>query len=105
MTEWSIDGSPRRRWKTKDYDVMTCYLGMSGRISLGDLLDHFTERYPHVDIRTVELNFATVIWDESPTVDDRAKLAADQAWQAERQKRWERETYERLKAKFEGPDQ
>lgn len=100
MSEWSIEEGPRRSWKTNAYDTMACYLGMKGRVPLGELLDHFAEKYPHVDPRTLELNFATVVWDEPPTAEDVGKLEAWRADRAGRQERWERQTYERLKAKY-----
>lgn len=102
MTEWSVEESPRRYWKTKEYNTMQCYLAMKGRVPLGELLDHFAEKYPHVNPRTVELNYATATWDEPPTDEDRENLAAKQACHAERHEKWERETYQRLKTKFAG---
>jgi hypothetical protein len=64
-------------------------------------VSHFNQHYPHVLPGDIQLNFATAVWEEPPTADD---LAARTAWrtkQAERQERWERETYLRLKAKFD----
>lgn len=40
---------PVRSWKSSDDTTMRCYLGMEGRITLRELVDHFTETYPHVD--------------------------------------------------------
>jgi hypothetical protein len=93
---------PSRSWKTADDDSgMRCYLGMQGRVTLRELLEHFAEEYPHVDPMTLALNFATVVWDEPATPEDIAQREAFRAKQADRQERWERDTYARLKAKFE----
>jgi len=100
MTEWSIDEDPRRSWKNHAYDTMSCYLSMKGRVPLGELLDHFAEKYPHVDPRELQLNYVTIKWEETPTAEEVAKLEAWRADREQRQERWERQTYERLKAKY-----
>lgn len=94
---------PSRSWKTGDDDAqMRCYLGMQGRITLRDLLDHFAEKYPHVDTMDLQFNFATVVWDEPPTPDDVALRQKHRADQAARTEAWERKTYDRLRAKYAG---
>lgn len=91
-----------RSWKTKDDDSqMRCYLGMEGRVTVRELISHFEEKYPHVDPMHLELNYATVAWDEPPTDDDIAKREANIVWRNERQEAWETSMYAKLKAKFE----
>jgi hypothetical protein len=94
---------PSRSWKTSDDDsAMRCSLGMEGRVTLREILDHFAEKYPHVDPMCLEFNFATVVWDEPPTADDMADRQKRRADHAARTERWERETLERLTAKYAG---
>lgn len=103
MSDGEIADAANRSWATKaDDSPVRCYLGMKGRITLAELLAHFAEKYPHVDPMTLELNYSTVVWEEPPTADDLAQREEHRAWHAERQARWERDTYERLKAKFAG---
>jgi len=93
---------PSRSWKTvDDNSEMSCYLGMQGRVTVRELIDHFKAQYPHVDPMTVALNFVTAVWAEPATPEDIAQREAWRAKQAARTERWERETYDRLKAKFE----
>jgi hypothetical protein len=99
MTEWTIKES-RRYWKDKNYDTMSCYMGMEGRVPLGELIAHLAEHHPHVDPMTVELNYATAKWDEPPTDEDQAQREARRKDHDERHEKWERETYERLRAKY-----
>jgi hypothetical protein len=91
-----------RSWASiKDDDsTMHCYLGMSGRVTVASLIAHFKEHYPHVDPMGLRLNVATIVWEEPPTEDDLAKRDKWRAEKAERTERWERDTYERLKAKY-----
>lgn len=92
----------RRTWQSFDDDSqMRCYLGVKGRVTLAELVDHFAERYPHVDPMTLDLNFVTATWDEPPTADDIAKRESWRAQKAERHACWERDMYAKLKAKFE----
>jgi hypothetical protein len=92
---------PSRSWKTGDDNSdMRCYLGMEGRVTLREILDHFAEKYPHVDTMDLQFNFATVVWDEPPTPDDIADRQRRRADHAARTERWERETLERLTAKY-----
>lgn len=92
-----------RAWKTADEDsLMRCYLAMDGRVTIRDLVEHFAENHPAVDPMALRLNFATVTWDEPPTPEDLADRAERNARHDERHARWERQMYEKLKAKFEG---
>ena len=99
----SVDEEARRCWQSSDDDSqMRCYLGMQGRITLAELIEHFAEKYPHVDPMRLNLNYVTATWEEPPTADDLAKREAWRVQKAQRQARWEEEMYARLKAKFEG---
>jgi hypothetical protein len=93
---------PTRAWKKGTEDSpMQCYLGMQGRVTIAHLVEHFAENYPHVDPMQLRLNFATATWEEPPTPADIAYREECRARHAERTEQWERETYERLKVKFE----
>lgn len=97
-----IDANPNRCWESKDDDSqMRCYLGMRHRITVGELVEHFAEKYPHVDPMTLNLNYATATWSEPPTSDDLAQREARRADSAQRQARWEADMYAKLKAKFD----
>ncbi len=94
-------GTPTRRWATDESDSqMRIYLDMSGRVTVGDMLAEFAEKYPYVDICDVEINFGSLVWLEEPTEDDLKKRAYAKAWRDKRLAEWEQSTYERLKAKF-----
>lgn len=96
-----INTEPTRSWQTSEDDSqMRCYLGMKGRVSIGELIDHFKKNYPHVDPMKIELNYATAVWEEAPTVEDLSRRARWRAEKAARLEAWERETYIRLKKKF-----
>lgn len=93
-----------RGFATKaDDSPMRCYLGMEGRVTVRQVIEHFAETYPNVDPMDVELNYATAVWEEPATDEDRAKREAWAAKQAERTERWERETFARLQAKYGAP--
>jgi hypothetical protein len=97
-----IDENARRCWESKDDDSqMRCYLGMKGRVTLGELVEHFAEKYPHVDPMMLNLNYCTATWSEPPNADDVALRERNRAWTAERRDRWEADMYVKLKAKFE----
>ncbi len=90
-------------WKTSAVDSpVSYYLGMEGRITVGELREHFAENYPGANFDEVALNYATATWDEPATVEIIAERQAKLAWQKERTDAWQRRTYEELKAKFEG---
>ena len=102
------DGKPgtfrevQRNWSTKDSDIRSCYLGMEGRITLQNLVDHLTKVcHESVDIGNVLLNFATVKWEEPASEEERAeRVQQHKAWER-RHEQWERETLAKLKAKYE----
>lgn len=107
MTErW--DGAPkteiRRHWESsKDDSRIRCYLGMQGRMPLDALIRHLGEVAPGRSLDQFGINFATVVWIDAPTDAETTTRAHGRARHDERHAAWERETYERLKAKFE-PD-
>lgn len=96
-------GPVRRTWGgNTDDDPTSCYLPMSGRVTLGELIDYLHANHPEVkNTRVVELNFATATWQEPPTAEEMAKRQAWWESKAQKQEDWERRTYERLKAKYE----
>ena len=92
-----------RAWaKNADDSTMRCYMGIEGRVTLAELAAHFWQNYPLVDVSELQLNFATVVWEEPPTADDIRKRQDWRAEKARRLEQWERETYERLRKKYEG---
>ena len=92
----------RRHWQTAaDDSDMRCYLSMKNRVTLREFMDYLTEDHPHIDPWSVQLNFGTATWTDRPTEEE---LAAREQWrakQADRQEAWERQAYDRLKAKFD----
>lgn len=94
-------GPLQRTWvSSEDGSPIRCYLGMRHRVTWPEIVAYLAEHHPGVDPDTIRLNFATAAWEELPTSEELAKREKWRARQAERQVRWERETYERLKVKF-----
>lgn len=86
-----------------DDDHRSCYMGMDGRVTVADLIDHLQAVAPGKGLDEIGINFATVRWVDDATPEEKQARADWRAANAERREKWERETYERLKAKFE-PD-
>jgi len=82
---------------------INCYLTLSGRFTIGELLDYFTEHHPQVDFRKVLLGVGGgANWIESATVEDVQKYDENRWKKAVDLEKWERKTLARLKAKYEG---
>lgn len=82
--------------------VMNCYFYPAGLTTLADLLARLQEEAPDVDPATVNLTLSSAQWQDAASAEE---LTRWEAWRSQRIKRtekWERETYRRLKAKFEG---
>jgi hypothetical protein len=95
----------RRSFITKDNDDQrACYMAVDGRVSIPDLIAHLEAVAPGTPIEAFGLNFATVAWVDEATEDERRDRAAWRAEWAERHEQWERETYERLRLKFEAAE-
>jgi hypothetical protein len=99
---WKIKEARRSRTSSKPDSTITVYMGMEGRLPLGELLDYLSEHHPHIDPRLVELNYATAKWEEPATDEDRAKWEAHRLDSVRRREAWELKTYEELRAKY-GP--
>lgn len=100
----SIDPQPRRTWVSNDpQSKIRCHLGMSGRVTLGEVYNHFVQHYPDVDFWHIEWSAASVTWEDEPTEEESKKRAEWGSKQRARTEEWERKTFARLKAKFE-PD-
>ncbi len=71
-------------------DIRANYLGMSGRISVASLLGHLATIAPHVKPEEMLLNWATVVWYDAATEEE--KVAHAEAWarHEERTREWER---------------
>jgi hypothetical protein len=81
-------GEIRRSWITDDNDRdMGCHQSIRGTVPVAALLEHL----------------ATVAWTAPATDEERRRRAERQRSHDERHAAWERETYERLRAKFEEP--
>lgn len=102
----NINDEYRTGWATRDEDSpIHCYLGMKNRVTLQELLDHFNEHYPEVDPAGLELNWSTIVWERPATEEEKADRARRQEAHDRRHAEWEKMTYAKLKAKFEGDDQ
>lgn len=100
VTEGRFRG-PRWTWESRGSSTRNGYLAMEGRISLAELTAHMAEVAPHAGPNDLMLNWATVVWQREATAEELEERAeAHRRWQ-ERHEAWERETYARLKAKFE----
>lgn len=98
--------SIRRHWKSKDHDGIRCYASMEGRVTLGDLIQYFARMARHNEfLLEVELNFATATWDDEATKEELDQRRQAKAHHDRRHAEWEWQTYERLKLKFEGPEE
>jgi hypothetical protein len=98
----SISDKPMRSWESKaDDSQVSCFLHMQHRITVRELLDHFAEHYPHVDMDSVQINYATAKWMEQPTEEELEERAAGRARWEEHHEAWERRTLAELKEKYE----
>jgi hypothetical protein len=101
----NFDPQAQRMWPTNDPDgKIRCRLGMKGKVTLGEFFNHFNEHYPDIDFWNIELAAATVMWEDEPTETERRQRAEWSRKQHDRTEAWERKTYARLRAKFEGLD-
>ena len=101
MTEGYELGEPRRYWVSKDNDSEMCvYVALKGRIPLSDLIAYVAER--GIDPSQVGVNFPTVKWTELATPEESDARLQHRRRAEERHAKWERETYAKLRAKFEG---
>lgn len=91
----------RRQRSSRESAVELCYMGMDGRLSVADLIGHLAQVAPGVPLEEVGINFGTVTWVDDATDEEKRQRAAWRAESAARRAKWERETYERLKAQFE----
>lgn len=76
---------------------------MEGRVSLDQLIEHLQHIAPRHTLSDFYLNVATVSWEDDATAEEQAELAEWRRRRDERNSKWERETYLRLREKFEGP--
>lgn len=96
-----IDEKPRRYLKDfKGPMRMACYLQVR-KMSFGELRVHFAEHYPDVDFDSLEIGGIQLRWEDDPTLDEQEERGRQIRAHDERHEKWERETYARLRAKFE----
>lgn len=102
-----IDAYPRRYFKShKDPENqrIVCYLGVR-KMTLDELRDHFTVHYPEVDFGSLEIGGIQLHWEDEPTPEELGQRERQRRNHDQRHAQWERETFARLKAKFEpNPD-
>ena len=79
------------------------YVGVDGRISVPALLTHLSETIPDVPLDEVFLNWTTLVWIDDATPEELAQQAARKAKEAAKLEEWERETLDRLSAKYAAP--
>lgn len=92
---------PNRSRVTHDADSpMRSYMAVDGRVTVRELVAYMEENHPHIDPFGVELNFATAVWEDYQTDQEREQYRRHLADRERRTEEWERQTYERLKAKF-----
>lgn len=75
------------------------FLHVTGKMSIAELHDLMREYGIPVD---GQLNITMIMWDSAPTPDEVARWVEADRKHHERAQRWRRETYERLRAEFEG---
>jgi hypothetical protein len=85
-----------------DGQTMTGHLFVDGRGSLAELVDHLAQVAPGVSLDEVTVGGCAVMWQRPATPEELAAWAEWQRLREERHDQWERETYARLRAKFEG---
>lgn len=96
-----IDAAPRRYLKNHEPPArVDCYLGIR-KVTLGELREHFAEHYPEVDFEALEIGGIQLHWEDEPTLDELERSERQRRNHAEKHEKWERDTYTRLKAKFE----
>lgn len=96
-----IDEKPWRYFKDHKGPVrMNCRLGIR-KATFGELREHFAERYPEVDFDSLEVGGLQLHWEDAPTAEELARLDRQNQLHETKREAWERQTYERLKAKFE----
>lgn len=91
-------------WKSKDSDVRVGYMGMSGRVSVADLIEHLRKITPDVLISDILLNYATVKWERPATPEELAERAARYAESDRKREEWERTALARLLEKYGLPE-
>lgn len=96
-----IDPAPRRYFKSHENPRIACYLSIR-KVTLDELRDHFVVHYPEVDFGSLVIGGVQLQWEDEPTPEELAQLERQHRAHDERHAKWERDTYERLKAKFEG---
>jgi hypothetical protein len=80
--------------------LRACYMGMRGRVTLQELIDHLAIVAPEHALSEFKVNFATVTWEDQATEEELQVQRENDRKNRERHERWEREYYERLKEKY-----
>lgn len=72
---------------------------MNGRVTVADLLEHLREAAPDAPVDDVHIN-GSINWRQPPSEEQTAKLVEHQCKSDERHEKWERDMWEKLKAKY-----
>jgi hypothetical protein len=90
----------RPQYRNRRGDVVSVMAVSEGAMTLQDFLDYVSD-IPAYDPKKIRVSQIVLHWEEPPTPAEREVWAEWDANRAARTDRWEREAYERLKAKFE----
>ncbi len=94
-------GEPRRMWNDIDPPTMRVILPFAGRATVAELVGLAAQLGIPQD--GLSINHAQhVSWVEPATMREILAREESNRRHAERHEKWERDTYERLRAKFEG---
>lgn len=85
----------------KTNETVHCYLYAEGRGTLNDFLTEVRRAAPGLSWDEITVSPGTTLWSEPPTDAELADWQEHDARAAERSAKWEHETYERLRSKFE----
>jgi hypothetical protein len=81
---------------------MDNYLGERGYTTLQDLLEKISEVAPGIPASEILVNYWQLRWTDDATEEELAEKARRQERADQSRAKYERETYERLREKFEG---
>lgn len=91
----------RWSWRSRDSDMRSGYLNMTGKVTLADLIAHLREIAPDVTPDQLHLNFATASWVRPATEEEMRDRQQLQLRREAAQEKWEREMLTRLLRKYD----
>lgn len=90
-------------WKSRDSDIQKGTMRILKNPTVADLIDHLDHVAPGVPWGDIRVS-GGVVWEREADAETKAERVAWRAKTGVRAEEWERATYLRLKAKFEGED-